>query len=96
MSVATPARTATVTAAGPLPAGPPQPASASVSAAPVVAPRPALPVMAPRPRRRWSDLWRMVFARRRAGRHRPETTPPQSWSMISPQRRRRTRRWGRY
>ncbi|GAA4889032.1 hypothetical protein [Actinomycetospora straminea] len=89
--VAAPARTATATATGPLPVGTPGPASA----APVVAPRPALPVVAPRPRRRWSDLWRLVFARRRAGRHRPETTPPQSWSMISPQRRRRSR-WGRY
>ncbi|GAA4912544.1 hypothetical protein GCM10023204_17810 [Actinomycetospora succinea] len=64
------------------------------SAAPVVAPRPSLPVVAPRPRRRFSDLWRLVFSRRRAGRHRPETTPPHSWGMISPQRRRR-RRWGR-
>ncbi|CAA9298700.1 MAG: hypothetical protein AVDCRST_MAG54-5050, partial [uncultured Actinomycetospora sp.] len=64
-------------------------------AAPVMA-RPALPVVAPVPRRRISDLWRLVFARRRAGRHRPETTPPQGWSMFAPQRRRPAgRRWGR-
>ncbi|GAA4807240.1 hypothetical protein GCM10023200_51100 [Actinomycetospora chlora] len=62
-------------------------------ALPVVAPS-ALPVVAPRPRRRFGELWRLVFARRRAGRHRPENTPPASWSMFAPQRRRRSR-WGR-
>ncbi|MFC5140373.1 hypothetical protein ACFPK1_19200 [Actinomycetospora rhizophila] len=65
-----------------------------LTAAPVVASRPSLPVVAPRPRRRFADIWRLVFSRRRAGRHRPETTPPHSWGMISPVRRRR-RRWGR-
>lgn len=89
--------TATTAPTGPLPAagyapdvaGAPSPASA----APVLR-RESLPVMAPRPRRRFSDLWRLVFTRRRAGRHRPETTPPHSWSMFAPQRRRRSRRWG--
>ncbi|MHC1560445.1 hypothetical protein ACR9E3_15935 [Actinomycetospora sp. C-140] len=87
---------------GPLPAArggdgwgpwPPADVPAVPSSAPVLA-RPSLPVVAPRPRRRVSDLWRLVFARRRAGRHRPETTPPASWSMFAPQRRRRSR-WGR-
>lgn len=55
----------------------------------------ALPVLAPRrPRRRVAELVRLVFARRRAGRHRPDTTPLQCWSMVSPQPR-RPRRWGR-
>jgi hypothetical protein len=87
---------------GPMPTVPPPPAPAvpqhgAVAAppAPVMA-RPALPVVAPVPRRRFGDLWRLVFARRRAGRHRPETTPPQGWSMFAPQRRRPPgRRWGR-
>jgi hypothetical protein len=69
------------------------PAAPGGTAAPVLA-RPSLPVVAAPPRRRLGDLWRLVFARRRAGRHRPETTPPHSWSMFAPQRRRR-RRWGR-
>ncbi|PVZ14542.1 hypothetical protein [Actinomycetospora cinnamomea] len=78
---------------------PPHPAAsppaATAVAAPVVA-RPSLPVVAPRPRRRLADLWRLLFSRRRAGRHRPETTPPQGWSMFAPQRRRPPgRRWGR-
>ena len=100
---------ATIAPTGPVPVPPPapdQPAPgrpapdqrmAPSSAAPVVA-RPSLPVVAPRPRRRFGELWRLVFARRRAGRHRPETTPPQGWSMFAPQRppgRRPTRRWGR-
>ncbi|WP_433787150.1 hypothetical protein ACQPX6_09970 [Actinomycetospora sp. CA-101289] len=88
---------------GPMPSVPPRaadpggPYRGAVAAppAPVIA-RPALPVVAPVPRRRMSDLWRLVFARRRAGRHRPETTPPQGWSMFAPQRRRPPgRRWGR-
>ena len=75
---------------GPIPATPPQ----RSGGAPVVA-RPSVPALAPRPRRRFGDLWRLVFARRRAGRHRPETTPPQGWSMFAPQRRRPPgRRWG--
>jgi hypothetical protein len=83
----------------PMPTAPPAPAvprsAVAAPAAPVVA-RPGLPVVAPVPRRRFSDLWRMVFARRRAGRHRPETTPPQGWSMFAPTRRRPPgRRWGR-
>jgi hypothetical protein len=87
---------------GPMPTVPPppdrpapMPPQHGAVAAPVMA-RPALPVVAPVPRRRISDLWRLVFARRRAGRHRPETTPPQGWSMFAPQRRRPPgRRWGR-
>ena len=87
---------------GPVPAVPPPPApvasphgAVAAPPAPVVA-RHGLPVVAPVPRRRFSDLWRLVFARRRAGRHRPETTPPQGWSMFAPQRRRPPgRRWGR-
>ena len=90
---------ATIAPTGPVPVPPPAPdqRTAPSSAAPVVA-RPSLPVVAPRPRRRFGELWRLVFARRRAGRHRPETTPPQGWSMFAPQRppgRRTTRRWGR-
>lgn len=94
---------ATIAPTGPVPVSPPapdepapDPRTASSSAAPVVA-RPSLPVVATRPRRRFGDLWRLVFARRRAGRHRPETTPPQGWSMFAPQRppgRRTPRRWG--
>ncbi|HSK61518.1 MAG TPA: hypothetical protein VK935_20940, partial [Actinomycetospora sp.] len=73
----------------------PVPAPHGGVAAALVA-RPALPVVAPVPRRRFSDIWRLVFARRRAGRHRPETTPPQGWSMFAPQRRRPPgRRWAR-
>ena len=87
---------------GPVPAVPPPPApvasphgAVAAPPAPVVA-RHGLPVVAPVPRRRFGDLWRLVFARRRAGRHRPETTPPQGWSMFAPQRRRPAgRRWGR-
>jgi hypothetical protein len=87
---------------GPMPTTPPPPApvtshhgAVAAPPAPLVA-RPGLPVVAPVPRRRFSDLWRMVFARRRAGRHRPETTPPQGWSMFAPTRRRPPgRRWGR-
>jgi hypothetical protein len=91
--------TAPAAPTGPVPAqaAPMSPSRGAVAAppAPVVA-RPALPVVAPVPRRRMSDLWRLVFARRRAGRHRPETTPPQGWSMFAPQRRRPPgRRWGR-
>lgn len=90
---------ATITPTGPVPVPPaaPDQRMAPASAAPVVA-RPSLPVVAPRPRRRFGELWRLVFARRRAGRHRPETTPPQGWSMFAPQRppgRRTVRRWGR-
>jgi hypothetical protein len=93
---------ATIAPTGPVPAPPPadeRPAhhQRMSPSAPVVA-RPSLPVVAPRPRRRFGELWRLVFARRRAGRHRPETTPPQGWSMFAPQRppgRRTTRRWGR-
>ena len=93
---------ATIAPTGPVPVPPPAPdrpapAQRTASAAPVVA-RPSLPVVAPRPRRRFGELWRLVFSRRRAGRHRPETTPPQGWSMFAPQRppgRRTTRRWGR-
>jgi hypothetical protein len=84
------------------PQAPPHPASMPTQHGPVAAPpapvvaRPGLPVVAPLPRRRLGDLWRLVFARRRAGRHRPETTPPQGWSMFAPQRRRPPgRRWGR-
>jgi hypothetical protein len=88
--------TATVAPTGPLAlphdAWGPWPDTAP-SAAPVLS-HPSLPVVAPRPRRRVGDLWRLVFARRRAGRHRPENTPPASWSMFAPQRRRRSR-WGR-
>lgn len=87
---------------GPMPAVPPPPApevphqgAVAAPPAPVMA-RPGLPVVAPVRRRRFGDLWRLVFARRRAGRHRPETTPPQGWSMFAPQRRRPPgRRWGR-
>jgi hypothetical protein len=87
---------------GPVPTTPspdapvaPHPGAVAAPPAPVVA-RPGLPVVAPVPRRRFGDLWRLVFARRRAGRHRPETTPPQGWSMFAPQRRRPPgRRWGR-
>jgi hypothetical protein len=93
---------ATVAPTGPVPVPPPAPERPAPDqrmspSAPVVA-RPSLPVVAPRPRRRFGELWRLVFARRRAGRHRPETTPPQGWSMFAPQRppgRRTTRRWGR-
>ena len=80
-------------AAAPARPAPTAPVGAA-SAVPVLAPR-SLPVLAPRPARRFGLLWRLVFARRRAGRHRPETTPPHSWSMVSPQRRRSGRRWGR-
>jgi hypothetical protein len=93
---------ATIGPTGPVPVPPPAPDRPAPDqrmspSAPVVA-RPSLPVVAPRPRRRFGELWRLVFARRRAGRHRPETTPPQGWSMFAPQRppgRRTTRRWGR-
>ncbi|WP_433036592.1 hypothetical protein [Actinomycetospora sp. CA-053990] len=93
---------ATIAPTGPVPVPPPAPDRPAPdqrmsSSAPVVA-RPSLPVVAPRPRRRFGELWRLVFARRRAGRHRPETTPPQGWSMFAPQRppgRRAPRRWGR-
>ena len=93
---------ATIAPTGPVPVPPPAPDRPAPDqrmspSAPVVA-RPSLPVVAPRPRRRFGELWRLVFARRRAGRHRPETTPPQGWSMFAPQRppgRRTTRRWGR-
>ena len=55
----------------------------------------ALPVLAPVPtRNRFAGLLRLVFSRRRAGRHRPDTTPPHSWSMVDSPRR-RPRRWGR-
>ena len=108
-AAAAPAAPATAAPTGPLPTAPPRvptpeprPAAATAAtaasptpAAPVVA-RPSLPVVAPRSRRRFGDFWRLVFARRRAGRHRPETTPPQGWSMFAPQRRRPPgRRWGR-
>jgi hypothetical protein len=93
---------ATIAPTGPVPVPPPAPDRPAPDqrmspSAPVVA-RPSLPVVAPRPRRRFGELWRLMFARRRAGRHRPETTPPQGWSMFAPQRppgRRTTRRWGR-
>jgi hypothetical protein len=84
---------------GPMPTAPPAPVPApagAVAAPAAVVARPGLPVVAPVPRRRFRDIWRLVFARRRAGRHRPETTPPQGWSMFAPQRRRPPgRRWGR-
>lgn len=107
---AAPAQAATIAPTGPVPVSPAAPdgwgpPSSVRAAAPVVAPvaapvvaRPSLPVVAPRPRRRLGEIWRLVFSRRRAGRHRPETTPPQGWSMFAPARRpgqRSTRRWGR-
>jgi hypothetical protein len=94
-ATATATATATVAPTGPLalPADAGPGPGAAPSAAPVLS-HPSLPVVAPRPRRRFGDLWRLVFARRRAGRHRPENTPPASWSMFAPQRRRRSR-WGR-
>lgn len=70
-------------------------AAAPVRPAPAPVLASALPVLAPRrPRRRVAELVRLVFTRRHAGRHRPDTTPLQCWSMAAPPRR-RPRRWGR-
>ncbi len=77
--------------------GGPTPGATVLQAAPAPPPvaAPGLPVLAPyRPRRRVAEIVRRVFARRHAGRHRPETTTTSSWSMFAPQRR-RTRPWGR-